>query len=53
MERTAIASKILVLGVDAMDPRLTKKYVEMDLLPFPIGLCAKPKVVIIKCLLAL
>lgn len=33
MERTAIASKILVLGVDAMDPRLTKKYVEMDLLP--------------------
>lgn len=28
-----MTSKILVLGVDAMDPRLTKKYVDMGLMP--------------------
>lgn len=29
----AKASKIAVLGIDAMDPRLTKKYVEMGIMP--------------------
>lgn len=33
MERTAKTNKILLLGVDGMDPRLTKKYVSMGLMP--------------------
>lgn len=27
------AQKVAVLGIDALDPRLTKKYVEMGLMP--------------------
>ena len=33
MERTAKADKILMLGVDGMDPSLTRKYVDMGLMP--------------------
>ncbi|MBQ2776528.1 MAG: alkaline phosphatase family protein [Peptococcaceae bacterium] len=33
MKREPISSKILVLGVDAMDPRLTRKYVDKGLMP--------------------
>ena len=29
----AKAEKVAVLGVDAMDPRLTRKYVDMGLMP--------------------
>lgn len=33
MERTARANKILLLGCDGLDPRLTRKYVDMGLMP--------------------
>lgn len=33
MSREVISPKILILGVDAMDPRLTKKYVEEGKMP--------------------
>ncbi len=33
MERKARANKILMLGCDGLDPRLTRKYVDMGLLP--------------------
>ena len=33
MERKARTDKILLLGVDGMDPRLTRKYVDMGLMP--------------------
>lgn len=33
MTRKALTNKIIVLGVDGMDPRLTKKYLDMGLLP--------------------
>lgn len=33
MERRARTNKILLLGVDGMDPRLTKKYVDKGLMP--------------------
>ena len=33
MERTAKADKILLLGVDGLDPRLTRKYVAMGIMP--------------------
>lgn len=33
MKRTALADKILMLGVDGMDPRLTCKYVEKGIMP--------------------
>ena len=33
MTREALTSKVLVLGVDAMDPRLTRKYVDEGLMP--------------------
>jgi len=33
MERKARTDKILLLGVDGLDPRLTKKYVDMGLMP--------------------
>lgn len=33
MERKARTNKILLLGVDGLDPSLTKHYVEMGLLP--------------------
>lgn len=33
MERKARADKILLLGVDGLDPRLTRKYVDMGLMP--------------------
>jgi len=33
MKRKALADKIVVLGVDGMDPRLTKKYLEMGFMP--------------------
>ena len=33
MERTAKADKLLLLGVDGLDPRLTRKYVDMGLMP--------------------
>lgn len=33
VQRAARADKILVLGVDGMDPRLTKKYVEEGKMP--------------------
>lgn len=32
-QRKALAKKILMLGVDGMDPRLTRKYVDMGLMP--------------------
>ena len=33
MERKALAEKILLLGVDGLDPRLTRKYVDLGLMP--------------------
>lgn len=33
LKREVLAKKILLLGVDGMDPRLTKKFVEMGLMP--------------------
>jgi len=33
MERKARADKLLLLGVDGLDPRLTRKYVDMGLMP--------------------
>ena len=33
MERKARADKILLLGCDGLDPRLTRKYVDMGLMP--------------------
>ena len=33
MERRARANKILLLGVDGMDPRLTRKYIDEGILP--------------------
>lgn len=33
MKREAIAEKVFVIGLDAMDPRLTRKYVDMGLMP--------------------
>ena len=33
MKREAISSKVMVLGVDALDPRLTRKYVDKGLMP--------------------
>ena len=32
-DRKAVADKILLLGVDGLDPRLTRKYVDMGLMP--------------------
>ena len=31
--KAAKANKILVLGLDALDPRLTRKYVDMGIMP--------------------
>ncbi len=33
MKREALTEKIIVLGVDGMDPRLTRKYVDMGIMP--------------------
>lgn len=33
MKRQAINDKVIVLGIDGMDPRLTKKYLDQGLLP--------------------
>lgn len=33
MDRKALADKVLVLGVDGMDPRLTRKYVDEGIMP--------------------
>lgn len=33
MGRTAMTNKVIVLGVDGMDPRLTRKYVDKGLMP--------------------
>ena len=33
MKRTALSEKILVLGIDGMDPRLTTKYLAQGLMP--------------------
>lgn len=33
MQRKALSEKMIVLGVDGMDPRLTKKYVDAGLMP--------------------
>ena len=33
MERKAKTNKLLLLGVDGMDPRLTRKYVDMGIMP--------------------
>lgn len=33
MQRKALSQKILILGIDGMDPRLTKKYLKKGLLP--------------------
>lgn len=33
LQRKAATNKILLLGVDGLDPRLTKKYVEKGILP--------------------
>ena len=33
MTRTAATEKLFILGVDAMDPRLTQKYVKQGLMP--------------------
>ena len=33
MSRETISEKIIVLGVDGMDPRLTRKYMDMGLMP--------------------
>ena len=32
-QRKALTDKVLLLGVDGMDPRLTRKYVDMGILP--------------------
>ena len=32
-KREALTEKVFVCGIDAMDPRLTRKYVDMGLLP--------------------
>ena len=32
-KREALADKILLLGLDGMDPRLTRKYVDMGIMP--------------------
>lgn len=32
-ERKALSNKILLLGIDGMDPRLTRKYVDAGLMP--------------------
>lgn len=33
MERKAYADKIMILGVDGMDPRLTRKYIDEGKMP--------------------
>ena len=33
LKREAAADKILLLGVDGLDPRLTRKYVDMGIMP--------------------
>ena len=33
MDRKAASNKIMILGLDAMDPKLTKKYVEKGIMP--------------------
>ena len=33
MQRKALSEKMIVLGVDGMDPRLTKKYLDAGLMP--------------------
>ena len=33
MNRKALSDKIIVLGVDGMDPNLTKKFVEEGIMP--------------------
>lgn len=33
MKREALANKILVLGIDGMDPKLTRKYVDQGIMP--------------------
>lgn len=33
MQRRKIADKVFIIGLDAMDPRLTRKYVDMGLMP--------------------
>ena len=33
LKREAVNNKILLLGLDGMDPRLTKKYVEKGIMP--------------------
>ena len=33
MERKALTNKLLVLGIDGLDPRLTRKYVDAGLMP--------------------
>lgn len=33
MKREALANKVMLLGIDGMDPRLTRKYVDMGIMP--------------------
>ena len=33
MERQKHAQKVMILGVDGMDPRITKKYLQMGVMP--------------------
>lgn len=33
MKREALSKKVFVVGLDAMDPRLTRQYVDMGLCP--------------------
>ena len=33
MQRKATSNKLIILGVDGMDPKLTKKYIAMGLMP--------------------
>lgn len=33
MKRNALAQKVFIVGLDAMDPKLTRKYVDMGLMP--------------------
>ena len=33
MNREALSQKVLVLGIDGMDPRKTRKYVDEGLMP--------------------
>ena len=33
MKREALSQKVFVIGLDAMDPRLTRKYVDMGIMP--------------------